>query len=102
MPFTSRIVRYFLIAGFLVPCLLLLVIYIGKVEVGGTWTWLLLIPWPTFLFMMSAEADPGGFGFVIAFLISAASNVIVYGIVGWVVSFCYRRLVLRSVRFPSS
>jgi hypothetical protein len=39
---------------------------------------------------MSAEAGGGTLGQVIAFIISAAANVLVYGFVGLVVSFCYR------------
>lgn len=91
-----KIVRYFLAAGFLIPCLLLLVISAGDVRVEGTWKWMLLIPWPTFLFIMSAEAGGATFGFLLAFLISATANALVYGAVGGVISFCYRRLFVRS------
>jgi hypothetical protein len=85
-----KIVRYFLAAGFLVPCILLTVISLGDVKVEGVWSWSLLIPWPTFLFLMSAEAGGGTLGQIIAFIISAGANVVVYGLVGLVVSFCYR------------
>jgi hypothetical protein len=75
-----KIVRYFLAAGFLVPCLLYLVIVVGDLRIQGWWIWMLLVPWPTFALMMSAEAG-GTAGQAIAFLISAATNVAVYGMV---------------------
>jgi hypothetical protein len=83
-----QIVRYFLAAGFLVPCLLYLLIVIGDVTIQGPWTWILLVPWPTFPLIMSAEA---GGGTAIALLISAAANVAVYGLVGVAFRFVYRR-----------
>jgi hypothetical protein len=93
-----KIVRYFLAAGFLIPCLLLLVIELGNVKVEGIWQWILLIPWPTSIFLMSAEA--GGTGAeLIAFVISMATNGIVYWLLGMVVSFCYRRFFLRRRDF---
>jgi len=39
------------------------VISVGDVKVEGIWKWVLLIPWPTFLFMISAEAGGPTFGF---------------------------------------
>jgi hypothetical protein len=51
-----KIVRYFLAAGFLIPCLLYLVIVVGDLRIQGWWIWMLLVPWPTFALMMSAEA----------------------------------------------
>ena len=86
-----KIVRYFLAAGFLIPCVLYLVLLIGDVRVQRTWTWVLLVPWPTFLLTMSAEAGGGIAGQALAFLISATANVVLYGLLGAVVSFCYRR-----------
>jgi hypothetical protein len=94
-----RIVRYFLAAGFLVPCILLAVISLGDVEVQGVWKWILLIPWPTFIFLMSAEAGGGTLGQIIAFIISAGANVVVYGLLGIVVSFCYRQY--KKLRAPT-
>jgi hypothetical protein len=85
-----KIVRYFLAAGFLVPCLLYLVIVVGDLRIQGSWIWMLLVPWPTFALMMSAEAG-GTAGQAIAFLISAATNVAVYGMVGVAFRFVYRR-----------
>jgi hypothetical protein len=91
-----RIVRYFLAAGFLIPCLLYLVIFLGHVKVQGVWDWILLIPWPTSVLLMSAEAGGGAVGKVIAFVISAGANMVVYGLLGSLVSFCYRRFFLRT------
>jgi hypothetical protein len=62
-----KIVRYFLAAGFLVPCLLYLVIVVGDLRIQGWWIWMLLVPWPTFALMMSAEAGGGTTGQAIAF-----------------------------------
>ena len=90
------IVRYFLVAGFLVPCVLMVVITLGHVEVGGKWVWAIIIPWPSFPFIMSAEAGGGAFGEFVAFMQSAAVNVLIYGLVGITVSFCYRKLFLRQ------
>jgi hypothetical protein len=81
-----KIVRYFLAAGFLVPCLLYLVIMVGDVRIQSSW---ILIPWPTFPLIMSAEAG-GGSVEAIAFLISAAANMAVYGLMGVVFRFVYR------------
>jgi hypothetical protein len=83
-----KIVRYFLGAGFLVPCLLYLVIVVGDVRIQGSW---ILVPWPTFPLIMSAEAGGGSGGEAIVFLISAVANVAVYGLVGVAFRFVYRR-----------
>jgi hypothetical protein len=91
-----KILWRFLVAGFLVPCLLFSVILIAHLKVGENFTWMLLIPWPTFPLLMSAEAGGGVSGEVMAFLISAAANVLLYGIVGGVVSAVYRRFSLRA------
>jgi hypothetical protein len=67
----QAIVRYFLVAGFVVPCVLMVVITVGHVEVGGNWAWAVIIPWPSFPFIMSAEAGGGAFGEFVAFMQSA-------------------------------
>jgi hypothetical protein len=87
----QKIILYFLAAGFLIPCLLYLVIVVGGVRVQGSLIWLLLVPWPTFALTMSAEAGGGTAGQAIAFLISAAANVAVYGLVGVAFRFACRR-----------
>jgi hypothetical protein len=90
------IVRYFLVAGFLVPCVLMFVIALGHVKVGGKWVWAIIIPWPSFPFIMSAEAGGGAFGEFVAFMQSAAVNVLIYGLVGITISFGYRKLFSRT------
>ena len=92
-----KIVRYFLAAGFFVPCLLYFVILVGDVRIQGSWVWILLVPWPTFVLIMSAEAGGGTAGQAIAFLISAAANAAVYSLVGAVASSCYRRYFSRAI-----
>ena len=87
----KKIVWYFTLAGFLVPCLLYSVLLIGDVIVGGSLAWTILIPWPTFLLVMSAEAGNGASGAFLAFLISALANALVYGAVGALVALGYRR-----------
>jgi hypothetical protein len=89
-----KTVRYFLAAGFLIPCPLYLVIVVGDVRIQGSWTWILPIPWPTLALIMSAEAG-GTASQAIAFLISAAANVAVYGLVGGAFRFVFRRYSLR-------
>jgi hypothetical protein len=93
---TKKIVSRFFLAGFLIPCLLFAVVLVRHVEMGGGLTWLYLIPWPTFPFMMSAEAGGGAGGEFLGFLLSALFNAVVYGMVGFVVSFFYRRFFLRT------
>jgi len=88
------IVWRFLVTGFLIPCLLFSVMLISHVRVGGNFTWVLLIPWPTFPLLMSAEGGGGVSGEFLAFLISAAANVLLYGVVGGVVAALYRRFSL--------
>jgi hypothetical protein len=85
-----RIVRFFVAAGFVIPCLLYLVISVGEVKVQGLWDWILLIPWPTSVLLMSAEGGGSG-GQAIAFVLSVGTNMALYGCAGWIVSFCYRR-----------
>jgi hypothetical protein len=83
-----KMVRYFLVAGFLVPCLLYLAFQTGAITPESSW---ILACWPTLPLIMTAEAAPGAAGLAIAFLISAAANVAIYGLVGAVASFGYRR-----------
>lgn len=91
----QKILWSFLLAGFVVPCLLFLVISIGQLEVRGSFTWMLLIPWPTFPLIMSAEAGGGAAGEFFAFFISALANAAVYGLVGGFVAAVYRRFSSR-------
>jgi hypothetical protein len=92
---SPKIIRYFLAAGFLIPCLLYLVILLEDVKVQGVWDWILLIPWPTSVLLMSAEAGGRG-ALLIAFIISAGANTVIYGLLGGLVSLCYRRFFRRG------
>ena len=92
----QKIVWYFMLAGFFLPCLLFSVILIGHVRVGGSLAWILMIPWPTFPLIMSAEAGGGAAGGLLAFLQSALVNAWVYGAVGGIVAISYRRFFLRT------
>ena len=71
---------------------------VGEVIVQGVWGWILLIPWPTLALLISAKAGGGTAGQVVAFLISAAANMAVYGLLGTMVSFCVRP-VSRQIEF---
>ena len=88
---TQKILWRFMLAGVLVPCLLFAVLSISNVMLGASLTWFLIIPWPTILLLMWAEAGGGLAGELFAFLISALANVLVYALVGLAVSFVYRR-----------
>jgi hypothetical protein len=91
-----KILGRFLLAGFLIPCLLFSIILIGNVELGGSLTWILLIAWPAMPLLMSAEAGGGAGGEILAFLQSALANTVLYAAVGAVVAVVYGRLVLRN------
>ena len=91
-----EILRRFLLAGLLVPCLLFSLILIGDVQVGGNLAWILLIAWPTIPLLISAEAGGGASGEILAFLISTFANTLLYAVVGLVVAVVYRRLFLRK------
>ena len=91
-----KILLRFLLAGFLIPCLLFAVILVRDVKLGTGLTWMFLIPWPTLPLVMSAEAGGGSSGEVLAFLISAMANVAVYGVVGRVMTLVYRRFFSRE------
>ena len=91
-----RIVLYFVAAGFLIPCFLFLLLSVGKINFEGAWEWIVLVPWPTFPLIMSAEADGTTFGLLIAFLTSALANVVIYALVGSIFSFGYRQIIARS------
>ena len=81
----------FSFAGFLVPCVLFVAMLISHMKVGGDRVWIILIPWPTFPLLMSAEAGGGAIGEFVALLISALANALAYGLVGGLVAFLYRR-----------
>jgi len=81
-------VLYFLAAGFLIPCLIYFVTSLGAPVQG----WIQVLLWPT-IFLLIAGPDTSQ---TAAFLIATLANMIVYGLLGLVVSFCYRKF--RRVR----
>ena len=78
-----QIVLYFLAAGFLIPCLIYSVMSLG----AQVQEWILLVLWPTKILLILALNTSE----TVAFLISAVANMVVYSLLGVVVSFCYRR-----------
>lgn len=93
----DKIVRCFLAVGFLVPCLLKLLYYLGMpIERMGEW--LLFTLWPAFGFYMASDTGNGGdSGAALGFLMSVVANTLLYGLLGVLVSFIYRRFFQRSV-----
>jgi len=61
--------------------------YVGMVE--RIPEWLLVGLWPTFGFVMASDTA-GGSG-ILGFVMSVVANALVYLLVGWLVSFAYRR-----------
>jgi membrane protein implicated in regulation of membrane protease activity len=66
------------------------------VKLGGNLAWILLIAWPTIPLLMSAEAGGGAGSQILAFLISALANTLLYAIVGVIVAVVYRRFFRES------
>jgi hypothetical protein len=77
------IVLYFLAAGFLIPCLIYFVMSLGAPIPG----WIQIVLLPT-IFLMIAGPDTSQ---TVAFLISTLANMVVYGLLGMLVSVCYRQ-----------
>ena len=90
----DKIVRCFLAVGFLVPCLLQLLYYLGM-PIDRMGEWLLFTLWPAFGFVMAS--DGGDSGAALGFLMSVVANALLYGLLGVLVSFIYRRFFQRSV-----
>ena len=93
----DKIVRCFLAVGFLVPCLLELLFYLGMpIEWMGEW--LLFTLWPAFGFVMASDTGHGGDSdAALGFRMSVVANALLYGLFGLLVSFIYRRFFQRSV-----
>ena len=51
---------------------------------------------PASVLLMSVEGRSGRVDFIIVFVISALAKVVIYGLVGSLVSFLYRRFFFRS------
>jgi hypothetical protein len=82
----------FSLVGVVVATLISGWMLIGRVEMSGARAWMVMMAWPTFPLVMSAEAGGGAAGELIAFLIGIATNALVYGLVGLPIALIYRRL----------
>ena len=93
---SRAIVLRFVVAGFLVASVIYGWILLSDAKLGGdATTYMLLVVWPTMPFLMSAEAG-GAMAELLAFFFAAASNAVVYGLVGLAVAFIYSRFFLRT------
>jgi hypothetical protein len=93
----DKIVRYFLAVGFLVPCLLELLYHLGM-PIDWIGEWLLFILWPAVGFVMASDTGYGGdSAAALGFLMSIVANTLLYGLLGVLVSFIYRRFFHRIV-----
>jgi hypothetical protein len=81
----------FSLIGFFLPCVLFALILISHAKLGGNRAWMIMIPWPTFPLLMSAEAGGGAMGEAVVLSISALANALVYGSAGRLVGFLYQR-----------
>jgi membrane-bound ClpP family serine protease len=85
----SSILKSFIAAGFIVPCILFLWMTVAHIQLEGTEWWLLIL-WPTSVLLILAEAS-WPHAKLIAFTIAALSNVLIYSAVGAVVALIPRR-----------
>jgi hypothetical protein len=92
----DKIVRCFLAVGFIVPFLLELLYYLGM-PIDWMGEWLLFTLWPAFGFVMASDTGYDDSGTVLGFLMSVVANALLYGLLGLLVSFIYRRFFHRSV-----
>ena len=93
----DKIVRCFLAVGLLVPCLLQLLYHLGA-PIDWMGERLLITLWPAFGFYMASDTGNGGdSGAALGFLMSVVANALLYGLLGLLVSFIYRRFFQRSV-----
>jgi len=98
----NKIAWYFLAIGFLVPCLLQTVFYLGMFRVESMPDWLFLVLWPAFGFYMASDtgsgADTGRAAF--GFLMSVVVNALIYGLMGALVAFFCQRVFQRRIVNP--
>ena len=80
--------------GGIAPLLLLVVTNLNIIPLERMPDWLMVVLWPAFGFVMAI--DTGGFpstaGIAFGWLMSFVFNILIYGLVGVLVSFLYRRL----------
>jgi hypothetical protein len=88
--------RVFWQPGFFVPCMLQALIYLKIIPIDRMPEWLFFGVWPAFGFYMASDTGSGADNgrAALGFLLSAVANAIVYGLLGGVISFCYRRICL--------
>jgi len=76
----AKVVRYFMVAGLIVACLLYAIGMALRPLSSHGFGMLFLLLWPTSILLMSGEGG-GTVGQIIAFLISAGANMAVYALV---------------------
>jgi hypothetical protein len=86
-----RILVRFLAAGVIVPCVLFSFILLFDFRFEGPSMWVVLIPWPTAVMLMAAEGSRTDMGLFLAFFFSTAANVLLYGVIGGLAAFFYRK-----------
>jgi hypothetical protein len=82
-----QILVRFLAAGIIIPCVFFSFILQFDLRFQGLSAWLILVPWPTAVLLMAAEGSRNDQGLFLSFLLSAAANAAVYGLVGALVVF---------------
>ena len=94
----NKIVWYFLAVGCFVPCLLQTLYYLEVIPIESLPEWLLFVLWPAFGFVMASDTGggPDAGREALGFLMSVAANALLYGLLGVLVSFIYRRFFQRS------
>jgi hypothetical protein len=85
-----KMIRVFLVAGVFVPCLLQTVFYLKILPIERMPEWLFVALWPAFGFYMASDTA------ILGFTLSVLANALVYGLVGTVVLFLYRRFFRRA------
>jgi hypothetical protein len=99
-PSLSKISWGFLATGFFVPFVLQSLFYTRMLPIEGMPEWIFFALWPAFGFYMASDTGGGAnsgrelFGFAM----SVVANALLYLLVGCLISFIYRRLLLRGQR----
>ncbi|HET7107290.1 MAG TPA: hypothetical protein VFI38_10805 [Candidatus Acidoferrum sp.] len=92
----SKISWSFLAVGFFAPCTLQCLFYFKILPIERMPDWLFVALWPGFGFFMASDTGNGldAGKAILGFILSVAANALVYLLVGSLVSFSYRRLLL--------